>query len=273
MRDGLIIIAAIILFFVSTSIYKALNFNGGMLNEISNINIDGYALQHNITDPSVLSDLWKANRYRDIYDSLKNDKKVLDFVHSTLSDDYIIMDYIMFLSNSVLHTCHRDNNGSRFNDIEHKSYTMIIYVDDMDRCLDVIPRSHNHLGWYKTDTTKSFMCKPGSIILFDSDLIHSGSLNEDTTNNRRIQMKVCHKDDVKKLDFYSDYYKILDKKNTNSDFSKKIQKHFTCTYPVFADFTQGSNKDYISGNISGIEKVFSQLFYSNKDYYKLKDAF
>lgn len=263
---------ACIFVFVFFTVVKSLFRKHRTLNTISDLDNSGYVVKHQIIDVEGIQRDWDNEKYRDIFQTIRRDGAIRDFIEYNLSGDFILMDYVMFLSNSVLHTCHRDNNGMRFNDIKHKSYTIIIYIDDMKKCLDVTPGSHKHFGLYKDDQTRTFMCKPGSIILFDSDLVHSGSLG-DSKDNRRIQLKVCHKEDQEKLKFYDNYHKILDKPNNNSQFSKKIQKHLTCAYPIFSDLTQGNNKDYISGKISQTEKIFSKMFYSDADYYKLRDAF
>lgn len=247
------------------------------LEEISTLNNEGYIIKHNVLkeyELKKIKDQWEHSEYKDIYLYLKYNKDLLKIIRDTMGEGYIMMDYIMYLSNSVLHTCHRDNNGSRFNDIKHKSYTMLIYIDDLEDCLDVVPESHKQIGMYSTDKTRTFMCKPGSIIIFDADLVHSGGIN-DKNKNRRIQMKITHRDDYEKLKFYDNYFKIIDKPkpNTNSSFSKKVQKHITCQFPIFSDMTQGNDKEYISGDISSLGKVFSEYFYSDKDFYKLKDTF
>lgn len=262
-------IIAFILFFILIK-YKFKTSRA--LNEVSDIYRDGYIVKHDIIDVSYIANKWDNKQYEDIYKSLRKNSHILKFIKNNIGDDFILMDYIMFLSNSVLHTCHRDNNGSRFNKLKYKSYTVLIYIEDMDKCLDVIPKSHKHIGFYFTDPTKTFMCKKGSIIIFDSDLVHAGSVDHNP-DNRRIQMKICHKDDINTLSFYDKYYKIIDKENANSHESKRFQKDLTCTYPLISDLTQGNDKGYISGDISFLAKIFSSIFYSDKNYYKLKDAF
>lgn len=266
---------AILIFCFILSIISIMTRKYQALEEISTLEKQGYIVKHNVLkdfEIKKIKDQWNHSEYKDIYLYLKYNKDLLGIIRNTMGEGYIMMDYIMYLSNSVLHTCHRDNNGSKFNDLKHKSYTMLIYIDDLEECLDVVPESHKHAGIYSTDQTRTFMCNPGSIIIFDADLVHSGGLSENK-NNRRIQMKITHRDDYQKLKFYDNYFKIVDKPNTNSPFSKKVQKHLTCQLPVFADLTQGNNKDYISGDISDLGKIFSEYFYSDKDFYKLKDAF
>lgn len=246
------------------------------LDEFSELYKNGYVVKHKIISKDIINkinDHWNKSEFKQINDIIKSDSGINRFIKENIKlSGYEFMDYIMFLENSVLHTCHRDNNSEYFNNTK-PSYTMILYIDDMENCLDVIPNSHkDRLGMYLYDKTNTFVCNGGSIILFDASLVHSGSVDS-KEKNRRIQLKISHRDDLDKLSFYQDYNKILDKKNNNSDISKRIQKHFSCRFPIISDMTQGKDKDYIKGDISWITGIFSKLFYSDKNFYKLKTAF
>lgn len=246
------------------------------LDEFSDLYNNGYVVKHDIISKDkldIIKDHWNRSEFKQINDIIKGDKKIKEFIDKNIKiGGYNFMDYIMFLENSVIHTCHRDNNSSYFNDT-NPSYTMILYIDDMEKCLDVIPNSHkDKIGINLYDKTKTFLCKGGSIILFDASLVHSGSVDSKDMN-RRIQLKVSHENDLEKLSFYQNYNKVLDKRNKNSDISKRIQKHFSCRFPIMSDMTQGKEKEYINGNISWVAGMFSKLFYSDKDYYKLRNAF
>ena len=276
------LVVFLIVFFIC--IFVQIFTKRNKLNEFSNLDNDGYVVKHQVISDNMIKKIrnhWDKNEFKEIYDLIKNNNNIKEFINDTLpvrqgnvndNSSYNLMDYIMFLENTTLHTCHRDNNADYFNNI-NKSYTIILYIDDMKNCLDVIPKSHrNKLGIFPYDFTDTFLCKPGSIILFDSSLIHSGSLDSNDSN-RRIQLKVSHKDDLEKLSFYDKYHKIINKKNTNSNISKRIQKHLSCQFPIFSDLTQGTDKSYIDGKLSPATKIFSQLFYSDKNFYKLQDAF
>ena len=246
------------------------------LSEFSNLYDNGYVVKHDIISDKTLTNIrnyWDLSEYKQIDNIIKNDIGIRNFIHGCINKTgYEFMDYVMFLENSIVHTCHRDNNSHYFNNAK-PSYTIILYIDDMQNCLDVIPKSHkNQYGVFLYDKTRTFLCKSGSIILFDSSLIHCGSINS-SNHNRRIQLKVAHRDDLKNLSFYQNYHKIINKPNTNSEISKRIQKHLSCTFPIISDMTQGSDKNYIRGNISPLTKIFSKVFYSDKNYYKLQDAF
>ena len=105
------------------------------------------------------------------------------------------------------------------------SYTMILYIDAMEKCLDVIPRSNNISYGY------------------------TGMNIYDATNTR-----------------------ILDKHNTNSEFSKIIQKNLSCQFPIISDLTQDANKESVNieKEPSILQKAYSYIFYSDADFYKLK---
>ena len=246
------------------------------LNEFSDLDEHGYVIKHNIISDDVLkiiSNHWDKSEFRQIDTLIKNNRDIKDFIYTHIQlKEYQFMDYIMFLENTILHTCHRDNNSDRFNNT-NRSYTIIIYIDNMKSCLDIVPKSQNDkLGLYLYDKTNTFLCKSGSIILFDASLVHCGSIDSDPSN-RRIQLKVSHKSDLENLSFYQNYHKIINKYNTNSEISKRIQKQFSCQFPIISDITQGKDKSYITGNLSYLTQVFSKLFYSDGDFYKLQDAF
>ena len=181
---------------------------------------------------------------------------------------------------SNIHTCHKDNNGLFINkNQKYDSYTILFYLENMEKCLDVIPKSHK--SKYKsiinlTDTTKSIRCKPGSAILFNAGLIHVGSFNK-KENNIRIQMKVSHKDDFKTLNYYQNFNKYLNKENKMPLKIRKIQKHFSCQFPFLNDLVQDVNIKTSRGSSDGVkipisQKIFSYLTYGDSNYYDLPDS-
>lgn len=277
---SIILILICILLCILLSISSVLNYTKQItiLDTRSCLHKNGYIIKHNCINQDTISHirlLWDQENYQDIYDLIRSDQELNSFIYSNLPHDFVLMDYIMFLENSVLHTCHRDNNGDRFNDTSHRSYTMLLYIDDMKNCLDIVPDSHHILdkGIYSHDITHQFLCNSGSVILFDANLVHSGSLENSEGNTRRIQVKITHKDDIEALSYYDGYHKIINSHNTNSDTSKWIQKRVSCTLPILADLTQGSDKKYVKGDLSLWQKLFSKMAYSKANYYDLKNVF
>ena len=171
------------------------------------------------SDVNYLKQLWDAKENKKIKKFLHGNQKIQEQVQELLGPHYVFQDYMFLIEKSRIHTCHRDLNAQQFNpDQKHPSYTIIFYLEKMDRCLDVIPKSDKSTdGIFLTDETKSIKCKPGNGVLFNSGLIHAGSLNE-KPNNKRIQMKLTHRDDLETIGFFQDYNKTLDRDNNNTEY-------------------------------------------------------
>jgi len=187
-----------------------------------------------------------------------------------LPTGYEFHDYIFFIRRSQFHTCHRDYNGDLFNEGIHPSYTLIVYLSDMDRCLDVIPGSHkgkeHNVGI--TDHTQTVHCLTGDVLLFNANLVHSGSLNDGAFP--RVQLKVSHRDDHAKLDYYQDYHKVMNEEMGYSTAVQHLQKHLTCTFPVISEWTKGydNNRDAAPSDADkSVEKDKSLIssFYAKLD--------
>jgi hypothetical protein len=120
------------------------------------------------------------------------------------------------------------------------------------------------------------LCKKGDVIIFNANLIHVGALNK-KEDNVRIQMKVTHKDDIKYIDYYENFNKVLNQDNNLPVFMRKMQRSISCTFPGISDLTQSENIRTARGSdnadIGSFQKWFSYLFYGNKDFYDLPNAF
>jgi len=185
-------------------------------------------------------------------------------IKQLLGDDYEFHDYIFLIKKSQFHTCHRDYNGDFFNDgQQYPSYTIILYLENMQKCLDVIPTSHKSNREYNynfTDHTQTISCKNGDAILFNANLIHNGSLNENE-NSMRIQMKISHKKDRHVLQFYNNYNKMLNTENNTPHIFKQIQKHVSCQFPIISYYAKqyDHNKETNSKNTGLFTNLFAKL--------------
>lgn len=220
----------------------------------------------------LLNDFLSIENIRQIKNFIKNDEIIKAKQHiieshrepiqNILGKDYEFNDYIFLIKKSQFHTCHRDYNGDFFNqEQQFPSYTIIIYLEDMGKCLDVIHKSHSNKGEFDfniTDYSQTIQCKHGDAILFNSNLIHNGSLN-DNENHARIQMKISHKRDMKVLDFYNQYNKVLNSENNTPVAIKHIQKHVSCQFPFVSSYLKQYDNNKSNSSSSLCSSLFANL--------------
>ena len=152
----------------------------------------------------------------------------------------------------------------------------------MDKCLGVIPNSHkienkNKYNINLIDKVKNIICNKGDVIIFNSNLIHVGTLNENNNDYLRIQMKISHKDDLEVLNYYQDYTKILNKKNYLPFYIKNFQKKLSCMFPIISDLTQHDNIKSSRGSDDGatighLQKLFSYIYYGDSKFFDLPNV-
>jgi hypothetical protein len=157
---------------------------------------------------------------------------------------------------------------------------MLVYLENMEKCLGIIPKSHQSQYTNAvniTDNVTDIVCNAGDVIVFNANLIHVGTLtNKD--DNLRVQMKISHPDDLSVLGYYQNFNKVLNKENANPIAMRKMQRGFTCAFPFLSDLTQSENINTARGTadgakISDMQKWFSYFFYSRSDFYDLPNAF
>ena len=248
------------------------------------LHIDGAQIYENIFTNDEIEDMkckCREQKYTYVKKYLLNNQKLKNLIKNVTSDEYIFQDYIWIIEKSSVHTCHRDNNGDFFNENQkYPSYTMLVYLEDMEKCLGIIPRSHNNINSNNInliDPVVNLPCKKGDIIIFNANLIHVGCINKNN-NNLRIQLKVTHKDDIKHINYYQNFNKILNKENNLPLFLRKGQKRFSCMFPILSNLTQNENIRTSRGSDNGVDiglsqKVFSYFFYGNPYFYDLPNAF
>ena len=224
----------------------------------------------------------KNKNYKELKAKIMLEKTINNLIQNQFDSDYQLQDYIWIIEKSLLHTCHRDNNGDFFNaGQKNPSYTMLIYLEDMEKCLGVIPYSHTNKQSNRTnilfDEVINLKCNAGDIIVFNANLIHVGCINK-KDDNLRIQLKVSHKDDLDILHYYQDFNKVLNKDNPIPETLRKAQRNLSCMFPIVSDLTQGEIIRTVRGSDNGIDvgggqQWFSYMFYGNKDFYDLPNAF
>ena len=212
--------------------------------------------------------LVNSKKYLEAQKFIHNHSGFLTQMKTRLGEDYVFADYIYTIEKSSVSTCHRDESGKVFNPtLKHPSYTVLFYLEPMDACLDVIPKSHKERRMmYMTKSLESIPCKPGQAIIFDADLIHSGSINKHN-DNKRIQMKIVHKDDLETLDFLNNYHKVGDATKETSLQNTLFYRKLSCTLPGISDLTKNGN-----ALPPMLNSLYKKIVYGDEDNYKLKNV-
>ena len=242
------------------------------------LNRDGFVILPDILTPKQIKryqELSDNKHILDIKRDIHDNPDIIKVIREKIPPQYVFQDYIFAIQQSSVYTCHRDNNRKPSNASQsYDSYTILFFLKDMDRSLDVIIGSHARSDlFYNTDPTKSITVKAGSAILFDANLVHAGSFNE-TDGNTRIQMKLTHPDDREAISFYEKYNKYADKPNTVPKSVQRIHKHLSCQFPMASDLTQNLNIESSKPGAkkSWIQEMYSKLVYGDSNFYDLPDA-
>ena len=279
---ALLLLIILIFLFIGNFLLKKDRTNSS--EKIYKLRDDGFCIFRNVLSSSeidILKKQCKNGNYKQVQNYLLNHHRINNLALTATNKEYKFQDYIWIMQNSSVHTCHRDNNGSFFNkNQKYPSYTMLVYLEDMDKCLGVIPESQKSPNSYFINFSNSLtnlLCKSGDIILFNANLIHVGTITADE-NNLRIQLKLTHKDDIPYISYYEDYHKVLNKKSTIPIPIRKIQREISCTFPGFSDMMQNETVRTTRGSGNGIsispmQRIFSYLFYGDSDYYDVPNTF
>lgn len=213
-------------------------------------------------------ELIELRKYRELQHMIQNSPEVLRAIERAVGPEYVFQDYVLSLEKSAISTCHRDENGQMFNGQEHPAYTILFYLEPMEACLDVISGSHLRRDFINVShPLESIRCTPGQAILFNADLIHSGSINDAREDNRRVQMKLIHKDDVGKIPQFDDYHKVADASKSNPRWYTKFVRDASCTFTGVADLTKnGENMPEF------IKTLYKYIAYGGGDKYKLHNV-
>jgi hypothetical protein len=235
--------------------------------------------------PQEQIDVWRAQcregQYKEVKENLVKQPHLLAPLQKVTTSEYQFQDYIWIIQKSSVHTCHRDNNGDFFNEgQEWPSYTVLVYLENMEKCLSVLPQSHidKHSVWVNwEEPMHDILCDAGDVVIFNANLIHVGTINQ-REDNLRIQLKWTHPDDIAKIGYYEDFNKVLNEDNQLPIPLRKMQRNISCLFPGVSDWTQGENIRTARGSDNGVDvgisqQVFSYLFYGNKDFYNLPNAF
>lgn len=219
----------------------------------------------------------ESNNYKRVKEYVIKHKGFKKMIQKSFGQEYKFQDYILIIKKSAIHTCHRDFNGDFFNEGQkHPSYTILIFLEDMEKCLGVIPKSHKDVNSFNVNfknEVENVVCKRGDVLLFNSNLIHVGATNK-KDDNLRLQLKITHKEDIEALSYYEKYNKVLNQENHLPKYIITLQKNASCMFPIISNSLQSENINATKSNTSSsIQRFFSSLFYGNSRFYDLQNAF
>lgn len=260
-------ILLIVIFLVYVIIYNLISRDSVYVTKTYDLQKDGACIFNTvISDMEIkkLKQYCKENNYKEVKNKLIHNSKLNNIIRQKLGKDYQFQDYIWIIKNSSVHTCHRDNNGDFFNEGQkYPSYTLIVYLEDMEKCLGIIPKSHkgiSHNNINLTNKVESLLCKSGDAILFNANLIHVGTIQK-KSDHLRIQMKITHKDDIPFLSYYEDFNKVLKKDNNIPKSVLHFQRNVSCMFPFISDLTQSENISSSRGSDNGVKVSTSQKMF------------
>jgi hypothetical protein len=117
-----------------------------------------------------------------------------------LPEGYEFVNYRYTIKGCTLSTFHRDVTSSAYEfKTNHPVYTYIEYFTK-GALISVCPGSHKTVPLLYSNPEIIYSENEKTSILFNSDIVHAGVINEETTNERyAIQYKIVHKDDLKKF--------------------------------------------------------------------------
>jgi hypothetical protein len=220
-------------------------------------------------DVNYINRCWDNLDYNTIIDFLLKNDNVNDMIKRYLGKDYVLINYSYLIENSSIHTYHRDYTSSKnYNNLQQPSYTMILYLDDSNTGLNLIPGSHldkTTLMYIKNRSIKPKV-DPGSIIIFDADILHSGTKTD--KKRRCIQFKIIHKQDIDKLPYLQNYHVLINKPNRKDDTLASFETFCTRHFPFLMDISNENIKTSFVEDKTFMQKIVSSIVFSDKDFYK-----
>ena len=180
-----------------------------------------------------------------------------------LPPDYVFINYVYKINNTSLSTFHRDVTSSKhIFDTIHTVYTLILY-NYHGELLSVCPGSNKTYPF--VDSKIVNICgNPGTAFLFDSDLLHAGRINNCEYRNV-VQYKLCHKDDLHKLQHLHNVNIEKNEKCTHNLYNEIIRKlSYFFEFPInYFAYPLMLKRENTNSFIGFIQSFISLSYYNN----------
>lgn len=232
---------------------------------------NGYIIVDNVLlddDIRYINKCWDNLEYKRIVKFLLRYNRINDMIKTQLGEDYVLINYSYLIQNSSIHTYHRDYTSSKnYNNLEYPSYTMILYLDDSNVGLNLIPGSHidKSLIYMQNSSVKPNI-RSGTIIVFDADILHAGT--KTNADRRCIQFKIIHKQDIDKLVNLNNYHVLIDKPNNKADTLAFFETFVTRHFPFIMDMNNQNIKTSFLDSRTPFQKFVSGIVFSDQEFYK-----
>lgn len=153
------------------------------------------------TPPSIIKEgftYWTTHKHLDGFTPFEKRLTIEDEFLSKLPPGYKFLDYYYYIKGCSLSTHHRDvTSGQHYFNTTYPTYTAIIY-EYAGNFLSITPNSHKQFPfiWSRSVDIRG---EKNTCVLFNSDMLHCGMINDVGKNRKVIQYKIVHEVDLDKL--------------------------------------------------------------------------
>ncbi len=198
--------------------------------------------------------------YNDNYNY--NDELLKNDILNMLPDNYQFINYEYKILNGSLYTFHRDVTSSEnIYKTKYNVYTAIIYQYDGD-LISLCPNSNKSYPFVNSRII-NINGKSGTVVIFNCDILHAGAITD--SKRKVIQYKLCHNDDMKKLNHLNNVKTIKNGNYKKSIIHYPIRKlsyyfQFPINYILYPLMIKRENDNTVIGKI---QKYIPLDYYNN----------
>lgn len=186
-------------------------------------------------------------------------------IYKHLSNDYKFLNYKYTIKGCTLQTFHRDVTSSQY--ILETKYPIYTYIEYYNKgpVLSVCPGSHITVPFLYNKAVTLYNNKSKIGIMFNSDLVHAGALNNLGKERYAIQYKIAHKDDIEKLKHLNNINKVANNDCSNNNYIKNYilrKLSLLFCYPInhiFTKYLQNEQNNILSDFLI---KLMGKKFYN-----------
>jgi hypothetical protein len=183
-----------------------------------------YYSEENITEsPKNIMDkgfmYYQCNENLENLNVIQKQNIIKEKILSHLPMDFVFLDYYYYIKGCSLSTFHRDvTSGQKYLNTKYPTYTVILYEYNGD-FLSLCPNSHQQFPFIYSKPV-NISGDTNTIVIFNSDILHAGMINNIGINRKVLQFKVAHKDD---LHVFKELNNVKLEKTTDCSINRQIE--------------------------------------------------